>query len=424
LERPEEGVTEKRGLRAELLGGGIVLTYLVCLVTTTTEGVHNLLFPLYLDQYGFALTVIGTLSSLLGVMRLASRLPIGARYRGSRAKGQQLVWLVLLLLSTSGYAFVHGELALVVAVTVIHGFSFGALGTINLAVAIDQSGGRRAGAVMGWYTAALSAGYAIGAFAAGAFADRIGIEATLLWLGLTPLAAMLAVWLTPAIPESARVAAPPGVPLWRRGVAAFVGIDGRVWLAFTIVLFLNVLSDSTDTFFPLYGTAIGLPVAFVGALKASKSASATVIRFFAGALFRFFDYRAINFWAVLLFAASTFIIPFIAGPIAGPMLLVVFLGAGLCRGILRVTSAATVAELRAEGRDIGLSSGVYNSGLDLGAIIGPAAGGVLSAAFGIPAMFQLLALGSLVFYFAVALSSEAGRSTLTPSFRAKMPVNR
>src|SRR5207237_9899107 len=156
-------------------------------------------------------TLIGTLSSLLGVMRLASRLPIGARYRGSRAKGQQLFWLVLLLVSTSGYAFVHGDFAPVIAITVVHGFAFGALGTLNLAVASDQSGGRRAGAVMGWYTAALSAGYALGAFTAGAFADRIGIDATLLWLGLAPLVAMLAVWLTPAGEDGERTTAAPGV---------------------------------------------------------------------------------------------------------------------------------------------------------------------------------------------------------------------
>src|SRR2546423_9090120 len=87
----------------------MILTYLVCLVTTTTEGVHNLLFPLYLDHYGFALTVIGTLSSLLGVMRLASRLPIGARYRGSRAKGQQLFWLAGLPVSANGQSVLHGH---------------------------------------------------------------------------------------------------------------------------------------------------------------------------------------------------------------------------------------------------------------------------------------------------------------------------
>jgi predicted MFS family arabinose efflux permease len=412
------------GFCAELLGGGILLTYLVCLVSTTTEGVQNLLFPLYLERYGYALTLIGTVSSLLGVMRLASRIPVGARYRGSRAKRQQLLWLFVLLVSTSGYGLLRGDLVLVIAITAVHGFAFGALGTINLAVAIDQSGGRRAGAIMGWYTAALSAGYAIGAFAAGAFADRAGIDAALLWLGLTPLAGMVAVWLTPAVADAARTPPEPGRALWRRGLAAVAGIDGRVWLAFTIVLFLNILSDSTDTFFPLYGTAIGLPVAFVGILKASKSASATVIRFFAGAVFRFLDYRAINFWAVLLFAATTFAIPLVSGPAAGSLLLVVFLAAGLFRGLLRVTSAATVAELRAEGRDIGLSSGVYNAGLDLGAIVGPAAGGVVSAAFGIPAMFQLLAVASLGMYLAVAFSSRAGRAMLMPSFSGKVAADR
>ena len=417
-------MSESRSLRAELLGRGILLTYLVCLVSTTTEGVQNLLFPLYLDHYGYALTAIGTLSSVLGVMRLASRVPVGARYRGSRARAQQLLWLALFLISTSGYAFAHGELALVVLVTVVHGFTFGALGTINLAVAIDISGGRKAGAVMGWYTAALSAGYAIGAFGAGALADRIGIDATLFWLGLTPVVAMVAVWLTPTVADTERAASVAGVPWWRRGLSAFMAIDGRVWLAFAIVLFINVLSDSTDTFFPLYGTALGLPVAFIGVLKASKSASATVIRFFAGALFRFLDFRAINFWAVIVFAVTMFVIPVIGGAGAGPVLLAVFLVAGLCRGILRVTSAATVAEIRAEGRDIGLASGVYNAGLDLGAVIGPAAGGVLAAAFGIPAMLQLLPVVSLGLYFAVALSSKAGRSalTITPRAKASAPV--
>jgi hypothetical protein len=39
-------------------------------------------------------------------------------------------------------------------------------------------------------------------------------------------------------------------------------------------------------------------------------------------------------------------------------------------------------------------------------------------------MFQLLAVGSLVLYFAVALSSQAGRAALTPSFRSRIPADR
>src|SRR5205814_9693636 len=94
------------------------------------------------------------------------------------------------------------------------------LGTINLAVAIDISGGRRAGAVMGWYTASLSLGYAVGAFSAGAVADRFGVEAALLWLGLLPLIAMAAVVLTPALADAATAPAAAG-SWWRRGVSAF-----------------------------------------------------------------------------------------------------------------------------------------------------------------------------------------------------------
>jgi len=126
---------------------------------------------------------------------------------------------------------------------------------------------------------------------------------------------------------------------------------------------------------------------------------------------------------VILFAATTFLIPIIGAAFAGTVLLGVFLIAGLCRGILRVTTAATIADIRREGRDIGLSSGVYNAGLDLGSIVGPIAGGLVSTAFGIPTMFQILAVAALVLYFGVSLSSPKGRATLVV-FGSRVPADR
>jgi hypothetical protein len=73
---------------------------------------------------------------------------------------------------------------------------------------------------------------------------------------------------------------------------------------------------------------------------------------------------------------------------------------------------AQIAELRAEGRDVGIASGVYNMGLDIGAIVGPAVGGFLGDVFGLAAMFQLVAAASLVAYFAVALTTPQGRAAL------------
>jgi len=333
--------------------------------------------------------------------------PSGATYRAEGAKRQLLVWLVVFTVTTSGFALAGGSLVLVAALTIAHGYAFGALGTYNLAVTIDLTEGRGAGAVMGWYTAALSTGYAIGAFAGGAAADRIGLEPALALIGALPALAALLVLPMPAI------AAPPNLvpraPGVRGLIAAHRRVDPRVWLAFLIALYINVLSDSVDTFFPLFGLSLGIPLATSGALKGLKSGAATLIRFISGAIFGIVDHRTANFWSVLLFGATTVAIGAVSSL---PFFFVLFLAAGVARGLLRVTSAASIAGLRAEGRDVGIASGVYNMGLDVGAIVGPAVGGFVGDLAGLGAMFQIVGAASLVTYFAVALATPQGRAAL------------
>jgi len=309
--------------------------------------------------------------------------------------------------STSGFAFVPGTLPLVVLLTVVHGYAFGALGTINLAATIDLTGGQRAGATMGWYTAAISTGYAVGAFAGGALADALSVQASMGILGGLPLLAGVLALRLPAIEAPPHeVTRAPGL---RGLLAAHANVDPRVWIAFVIVLYINVISDAIDSFFALYALAIGLPLAASGFLKGLKSGAATFIRFISGGLFRFVDHRTVNFWAVLLMAASTLLIPVLPTFAA---LVVLFGVNGVCRGLLRVTSAATVAEVRAEGHDVGIASGVYNAGLDVGAIIGPAVGGVVADKVGLGPMFQLVAIGSLALYLGVSLATSRGRTAL------------
>lgn len=387
---------------------GVILVYLLAVVMTTTEGTLQLLFPPYLDGYGYALPIIGVLVSLLSVTRLASRLPVGAAYGADRAKRQLVVSLVALSVATGGYAFADGRLLPVVGLTLAHGFAFGSLGTLVLAAIIDMTGGHRAGAIMAWYTAALSTGYAVGAFVGGALGDAYGIPAA---LGMASVLPFLGIGIVLALPEFHGPLAPevraPGV---RSFFAAVKGLDPRVWLAFVIVLYMNVVSDSVDAFFPLFGLSIGLSLAQLGLLKGMKSAAATVIRFASLGITRVVDYKVINFWGVVLMGVATIAVAYVNVFAAFAALFIVL---GLCRGILRVTSAATVAELRREGKDVGLASGVYNAGLDIGAIIGPLAGGVLASAFGLATMFQVMALVAIALYFAVALSSPRARAALS-----------
>jgi predicted MFS family arabinose efflux permease len=371
---------------------------------TMTKGTVEITYPPYLAGYGYTLSLIGFLTSLIAVLQLVSRLPVGAAYRAELVKRQFAVALAAFAISTSGFAFAAGEPLAVAALSVLHGFAFGSLGTLGLALAIDFAGSRRAGVSMAWYTAANSTGYALGSLVGGSLADSIGIPATLGIMGLLPVGGAVAVLALPAI-EAAPFVSDRGSGL-RGLLAAGLRLDSRVWLAFVIVLYLNVVMDSVDTFFPVFAPTIGISLATVGVLRAIKSGSAIFIRSTGVVLLRAVDYRRVTLIAVVAAAAAAMALP-LSSSLA--VLVPIFVVSGLARGVLRATSAATIAELRTEGRDVGLASGVYNSGLDIGTIMGPALGGLIASAFGIGPMFQIIAALSLIGWLAVAVSSPTTR---------------
>ncbi len=371
---------------------------------TTTKGTVEIAYPPYLAGYGYTLSLIGFLTALIAVLQLISRLPVGVAYHADRVKWQFALACVAFAASTSGFAFAAGQPLAVAALSVLHGFAFGSLGTLGLALAIDVSVGRRVGVSMAWYTAANSTGYAVGALIGGSLADTIGIPSTLGLVGLLPLAAAVLVLALPPV-QGAPVVSDRGNGI-RGLIAAGSRLDSRVWLAFVIVLYLNVLMDSVDTFFPVFAPTIGISLAVVGVLRAFKSGAAIFIRSTGVVLLRAVDYHRVTLVAVIAAAAATMALP-LSNSLG--VLIPIFVVLGLARGVLRATSAATVAELRNEGRDVGLASGVYNSGLDIGTIVGPAFGGLVASIFGIAPMFQIIAVLSLLAWLAVAVSSPPTR---------------
>ncbi len=399
-------------LREELFGRGALVNYIVCTAATAAEGMLQQLYAPYLSASGHALPFIGILTSFIAVTRLISRVPIGTAYRPERARIMVIVGVFALSLTILPLAL-SGAAAVVIPATLLHGVAFGAVTTVNLAATIDATGGRRSGQIMAWYTAALSMGYALGAFLGGAAGDHLGLRGALVVTGLVPLIGLAAAfWHPRLVPSPARPRAAG------RGLSSLLAaareIDSRVWLAALVVLYSNLLSDSVDYMFPLYALGIGLPLAASGVLKGLKSSSATVIRFGSLALFRWVDHATINSWGVLAMGIVMFLLPIAPG---FPALVVLFVVAGLCRGILRVTSAATVADMRADGKDVGLASGLYNAGLDVGSIVGPGLAGIVGSRIGLGQMFQVMAVAALAMYFAVVLSTAAGRASL--SFRGR-----
>lgn len=369
------------------------IVYLAILLLTTAEGGMNTIVPPYLDAAHYGLELIGIITALFALLQLASRLPAGALYDRVRARWLVPACAALYALSTAGFGVLQCMPAILL-LTVVHGFAFGALTTIMLPVAIQLRGGSQ-GARMGWYTASLAAGYALGAFLSGYLVDGYGYATTFVVMGLLPLGTML---LALALPPLGSPAATPAARRPRAELlSALPSLSPLLLFATLVAFYINFLDDGFSTFFPLLGLSLGLTLGLIGTLKGIKSATGVVVRVFAGSIFKVVNYRRLNHLLVIGWSLVVFALPWVR---EGWVFVALFVFMGVARSLSRVTSATLVAEEKAhDPSGIGLASGVYNMGLDAGALAGPLVAGFLARATDVPTMMRVVPFVMVALYF-------------------------
>ncbi|RME43570.1 MAG: MFS transporter [Chloroflexi bacterium] len=386
--------------------------YLVIFMTTAAEGIVHVIFPPYLNARAFLVSQIGLLSGLFPVLQLAARLPSGTLYTHRRARAVLTAGLALLGLSSIGFAVFVGFVPLVIMI-MLHGFAFGAVTTVALALCIDlKPGNYSSGAMMGWYTAAIAAGYSVGQPIGGYLADTFGFGAGFSGTAAFSLLGISAVLTLPT---------PGGRVTYRQALEAehqrhrwSFRVDPRrlpasVLLATLIVFFVNLIFRSLHTFFPLYALTMGISLTQYGLLRSLLSLAAAVVRPFSGRLFEVLHYRRVTHIAMVVAAGAVILSSIMVRSMAALVVLYVLMG--LSRGLNRVTSATMIAESsdESDSGSIGVWSGIYNAGLDLGSITGPAVGGYLAAVLGIPRMLILLPTIALGVYILVSLTARRRR---------------
>ncbi|HET7090652.1 MAG TPA: MFS transporter [Anaerolineae bacterium] len=415
----------------------LIQVYVVIFLITCSEGTIHVIFPPFLESLAYAVSQIGVLSSLFAVLQLAARLPAGAFYAPQRARVILVGGLALLGLTALGFPTVQGLVPLV-ALIGLHGFAFGTITTVALALCIDtRPKDYPSGAMMGWYTSAIAAGYAVGQPIGGYLADEFGFPMGFGALAGFSLLAILILLSLPRLGQSHQKTGP--IPSAHPATAGHAGHTRHQWslrfdprrlpaevlLATLIVFFVNMMFRSLHTFFPLYALAAGITLTQIGLLRSMLSLAAAVVRPFSGKLFQVIHYRRVNHMAMIGAAASVLLSPLMVGSMT--LLAVLHTLMGLSRGLTRVTSATMLAESNAteapplsppsDGGDdrggrnarIGIWSGVYNAGLDLGSITGPAVGGILAGWIGIPNMLGTIAIGVLGTYVFISLLARRRR---------------
>lgn len=378
--------------------GTLVALFAASVVFTLGDGSVQLLLAPHLQFQGVAPSVIGPIVAAYSGAALAGRFVTGAAYRASRIR-----WLVPLgcLLQAASFLVLAGAVSpFVLAVaTATNGMGFAIASTGGLAAVMELRPGANAGALMGWYTGCIGAGYALANFAGGLAGDLLGTNRAITVLAALPVAAALGL----------------GAATWR--LVGRGGVDGEadtpkasalslgglrsmspyVWLAFFCALHINLLSGVLLTFFPLFALSIGLSLTQVGTLTGTSSAVSSALRFATPAIFRRVPYRRFLPWMVvggsLAAAALTISRLYLVLALAWIVL-------GVSRAILRVASAALVMDAAPAGdRARGAASGIYMAGLDVGKIIGPLAGGVAVGRLGYEPTFLLAGLGVPVVFF-------------------------
>lgn len=392
------------------------LLYGLAGLTTMSQGSMELTFPLNLHRLGSALPLVGATVAVMGAGQIVSRLPAGHVYRARSAP-----------ILNSAFLAAHGLTTIALALTPVwlfqaalvglHGAAFGLVTTFQLAMLIDtrERGGSMAGSIA-WFTAAISLGYAAGSPLGAAAITRFGYGGAF-WIagGVTLVAAALSLLLVS--PRTHAGDAARAVPGWRGLLHALARLPGPIWLAALLALYLNFISDSIGSFFPIYAVAIGIPLGLVGFLRGLNPLVGAGVRLLAAAIFRFVRPRPANHVSVVVMAGACFALSLVTTPW---LLVVTFVALGASRGLVRITSANFVADERLRlGRDVGLASAVYNAGLDAGVMLAPPITGLLAGVSGIPIAFRVVGVGLPLLYY-VAWLLVRGRRRVRWS--AEQPV--
>lgn len=377
-----------------------------------SKGTINVVFPPFLEGRAYLVGQIGLLSSLFAVFQLVARIPSGVLYSPRRARYALIIGLTALGFSALGFtAFEHTTF--LVVMIIFNGFAFGAITTVALALCIDaKPEDYPSGTMMGWYTSAIAAGYAVGQPVGGYLADSLGFAAS---FASTAALSLLAILVIASLSGLAEIQSRPTQDTAIRSPARWSlrynlrRIPSGVLMGTLIVFFVNLMFRSVHTFFPLYALAVGISLAQIGFLRSSLSLAAALVRPFSGKLFQILHHRHVTHIAMVAAAGAVFLSPVLTRSMTWLFLLFVFMG--ISRGLLRVTSATFVAESsdKNKGNKVGVWSGVYNAGLDVGSIAGPAVGGFVASFIGIPSMLAVIPTLALGAYACISIITRRQR---------------
>ncbi len=362
----------------------------ICLfifIADVVTGVQIPVFPLYTTSLGASLGVLGLITAVLGLTRLAAALPVGMLSDRLDRKTVLVGGMLTFAVSFTAYALAPSAPWLVVP-RVLQAVAMVATFPLGIAYIGDVVDARDRGAAIGVYTAAMGLGFAVGPLIGSVTGAAFGYPAA--YVSGAAIAAGGVVFgmarLVRTKVRSEASIAPRLVDL--PALLALVRHPGMVIACAANIAMTLSTTGAIFTYFPVYARAAGIGTVTIGTLFAWRSVASATGRVPMGPLAHRLP-AFVTLGAVLVVEAGIdFAISQTGSALALGALLML---EGIAFGVFLVSGQSAVAASAAQGNR-GASVGMFWMAGAIGDLFGPIVLGATAEAFGLVAVFRAVAV--------------------------------
>jgi len=379
-----------------------VVLFVAVFASTMGVGFIGPLLPLYARDLGATGLSLGMIFAGYSMARFALAPFIG---RLSDKHGRRVFLAVGLgVYACFSLAYLAASSAAhLILVRACHGASAGMVIPVAQAYVAEISPEGREGSHMGSFMVSLFAAFGIGPLLGGPLAERFGMQAPFIAMGaLSVVALALVLFLLPELGLHRE--------RWRQRVPI------NIVLAHTLVVALLVFRSAIAfgrglviPFLPFVAESRGATLSVIGVLLATNILLAAFMQIPFGKLADRVSRPALMAFGMLGSAAVIFAIPFCQS-VAHLFLLQIATGVMSALGFPAAIAVATLCGRRLNG--MGTVMALFNSGMSIGLILGPLAGGVVKRIFGLDFVFKggslVVVAGLVVFVLLIRRAKSDG----------------
>ncbi len=379
---------------------------LLIFIADVVTGVQTPLFPLYTTSLGASLGVLGLITAVLGLTRLASALPIGMLSDRLDRKTVLVGGMVTFAISFALYAVAPSAGWLVVP-RLLQAIAMVATFPLGIAYIGDIVETRDRGAAIGVYTAAMGSGFAVGPLLGSWVASVDGYPAAYLVgaviaVGGAAFGALRLVRKKVTPGESTLAQRLVDLP----ALAALIRQPAMVMACVANIAMTLSMTGAIFTYFPLYARGIGLSTVTIGTLFAWRSIASASGRVPMGPL----SARLPAHWTIAAVLVVEAAIDLAISRTTSPAWLTALLILeGIGFGVFLVSGQSAVATA-ADTSHRGAAVGLFWMAGSFGDLFGPIGLGVIAQTMGVVAVFGTVAIAVAIGAITVAgLGAAASR---------------